>query len=58
MAATARFLTYPGDVTHIVGEVKGPNTLGEFLTAVEAEYDSTTNKTRVGFAYGVVEVGK
>lgn len=51
-----RFLTYPGDVTHMVGEVKGPNLLGEHLTAVSAEYDSATNKTRVGFVYGVVEV--
>lgn len=49
--AAARYATYPGDTTHIIGEVKGPNTWGEHLTAVTAEYDHTTDKTRVGFAY-------
>ena len=48
-----RFANYPGDVTHVVGEVKGPNLLGEVLTAVSAEYDSTADRTRVGFAFGV-----
>jgi hypothetical protein len=48
----AKFLTYSGDVTHIVGEVKGPNTLNELVTAVTAVYDPETDKTRVGFAYG------
>ena len=51
-----RFATYPGDVTHIIGEVKGPNLLGERLTAVTAEYDAETNKTRVGFTYQTVAV--
>ncbi len=46
-----RFLTYPSDVRHIVGEVKGPNAFGEYLTAVTADYDEATGKTRVGFAY-------
>lgn len=50
----ARFLNYPGNVTHIVGEVKGPNTFGEHLTAVTAEYDAGSNSTRVGFAYATV----
>lgn len=49
-----RFANYPGDVTSIVGEVKGPNTLGEYLTAVAAEYDRETDMTRVGFAYATV----
>lgn len=49
--AASRYATYPGDTTHIIGEVKGPNTWGERLTAVTAEYDATTDKTRVGFAY-------
>jgi hypothetical protein len=48
-----RFANYRGDVTHIVGEVKGPNLLGETLTAVSAEYDSAADRTRVGFAFGV-----
>lgn len=35
----SRHANYPGDVRHIVGEVKGPNTFGEYLTAVDAVYD-------------------
>lgn len=50
-AAAARFATYPGDTTHIIGEVKGPNTWGEHLTAVTADYNPETNSTRVGFNY-------
>ncbi len=49
--AASRHANYPGDARHIVGEVKGPNTFGEFLTAVDAEYDPATDRTRVGFAY-------
>jgi hypothetical protein len=49
----ARFADYYGDVTHIIGEVKGPNTLDEMLQAVTAVYDPETDRTRVGFAYGV-----
>ena len=47
----SRHATYPGNVEHIVGEVKGPNTIGEHLAAVEATYDPEADKTRVGFAY-------
>ena len=53
-----RFATYPGDVTRMVGEVVGPNTLGERLTAVTAEYDAKANTTRVGFTYRTVAVAK
>lgn len=49
--AAARYATYPGDTTHIIGEVKGPNTWGEHLTAVTAEYNPDSNTTRVGFNY-------
>ena len=49
--AASRYLNYPNDVRHIIGEVKGPNAFGEYLTAVSAEYDEATNRTRVGFAY-------
>lgn len=56
MPAATRFATYPGDVTHIIGEIKGPNLLGEPLTAVSAEYDAETDKTRVGFTFAKVEV--
>ncbi|MFE4229165.1 hypothetical protein ACFRJ8_14900 [Arthrobacter sp. NPDC056886] len=48
---SARFATYPGDTTHIIGEIKGPNTWGERLTAVTADYDPAADQTRVGFAY-------
>ena len=53
-----RFATYPGDVTHmaLTAEVKGPNTLGEPLTAITAKYDAKSNTTRVGFTYAKVEV--
>jgi len=46
-----RFATYPGNALHIVGEIKGPNTLGEYLTAVSANYQESAGTTRVGFAY-------
>lgn len=54
--APVRWATYNADVRHIVGEVKGPNLLGEMLTAVTAEHDPETGQTRVGFAYGRHEV--
>lgn len=43
----ASTLHYPGDVRHIVGEIKGPNTLGEFYRATRAEYDG--ERTTVTF---------
>ena len=46
-----RFANYPGDVRHIVGEIKGPNLLREHLTAVDAQYDAVADMTRVGFAF-------
>lgn len=50
--AASRHATYPSDARHMVGEVYGPNTLGEVLTAVIATFDQETGATRVGFAYG------
>jgi len=50
-----RFATSPGAVPRIIGEVKGPNTLGEPLTAVTAVYDPVRDTTRVGFTYAKVE---
>lgn len=48
-----RYLTYGGDVTEtVVGQIMGPTTLREMVTAVSAEYDSASDTTRVGFAYG------
>jgi hypothetical protein len=51
LPAPVRFANYPGDNTHIIGEVKGPNTLGEALRAVTADYDPAADTTRVGFSY-------
>lgn len=42
--------TYRGDVTHIVGEVKGPRTYGDLVTATEATYSPATDSTRVTFS--------
>src|SRR5690606_34937820 len=56
--APSRFLTYPGDVSHMVREhqLVGPNTLGELWVAVAAEVTDSVDQpagrkeTRVGFA--------
>lgn len=53
LPAPSSHLNYPGDVRHIVGEVKGRNYLGEWFTAVDAHYDADTDTTRVGFAIGI-----
>ena len=37
-------------------QVHGPNLLGERLTAVTADYDAATDKTRVGFTFQTVTV--
>lgn len=42
-------LNYAGDVTHIVGEVKGPDIFGASYVATNAVYDEETNMTRVEF---------
>jgi hypothetical protein len=49
--ARAGYANYKGDVSSIVGEVHGPNELREFVTAVEAKYDTENNSTRVGFDF-------
>jgi hypothetical protein len=46
-----RFATYPGDTRDMVGNVYGPNTLGEHMTAVTAEFDPEASSTRVGFDF-------
>jgi len=43
--------TYRGDVTGIVGEVKGPTTYGSYLVADTAVYDRDTDSTRVTFRH-------
>lgn len=45
------WLNYHGDQRHILNDgPKGPNTLGEFLYPVVAEYDDDNQATRVGFS--------
>jgi hypothetical protein len=47
-----QFATYKGDVRSILADGrKGPNTIGEWLYPVTADYDPETNRTRVGFSY-------
>jgi hypothetical protein len=50
-----RFATYRGDTTDVVGQVVGPNLMGERMTAVSASYDAGTNRTRVGFDFARAE---
>lgn len=47
----AGHLSYRGDRRAAVGQLMGPNLLGEVLVAVDATYDPVTNRTRVGFDY-------
>jgi hypothetical protein len=47
------WLNYAGDQRGLIGQVLGPNTLGEFLTVVFCAYDEREQKSRVGLAYGV-----
>jgi hypothetical protein len=44
-----RYANYPSDVTHIIGEVKGPGEDGKAWVATDATYDPDTNMTRVEF---------
>lgn len=46
-----QWATYNGDCSDAIGEVMGPNTLGEKLQVVAADYDADTGKTRLGFSY-------
>lgn len=51
-----KYLNFSGNMVHMIGEVVGPNTLGEFLTCVEVHYDPNTDKTRAGYCYGIYKV--
>ncbi|MDE9364556.1 hypothetical protein PZ938_02980 [Luteipulveratus sp. YIM 133132] len=46
-----RYATYPTDVRGMVGQIVGPTTTLEFVQATSADYDETTGRTRIGFAY-------
>ena len=43
-----RLLNYPREVLDAVGQIVGPNVMGEHWIAVSADYDG--KNTRVGFA--------
>lgn len=43
------YATYRGDCSHIIGEVKGPTTYGQYQEATVAVYYPATDSTRVGF---------
>lgn len=47
------WLNYAGDQRGLVGQVLGPNTLGELLTVVFVAYDERDDRSRVGLAFGV-----
>jgi hypothetical protein len=49
----AQRLNYKGDRRAAIGQVMGPNTMREYLTVVEAEYDPVADRTRLGLAYGI-----
>ena len=42
---------YPGDQSHIVGEVNGPTTYGTFVIATDATFDADADSTRVAFRH-------
>jgi hypothetical protein len=50
-----RFANFRGDASDSIGNLVGPNRLGELLTVVSAEFDAEANMTRVGYAFGVHE---
>lgn len=51
------FLNYKGDRSNMQHpQAMGPNTLGEVLYTVSAEYDPETDRTRVGLTWVKPEV--
>ena len=46
-----RYATYRGNHGASLGTIVGPNTLGEHLVSIDCDYDSVTNRSRIGFAY-------
>lgn len=40
---------YRGDRRDAIGQVMGPNTMGEYFRAATATYDDATNRTRITF---------
>ena len=56
LPAASTWLNYRGDQTALIGQVRGPNMLGELLTVVSCDYDAASGKSHVGLAYGVYAV--
>lgn len=50
------WLNYAGDHRGSVGQVMGPNLLGEYLTVVFVAFDESAGSSRVGLAFGVYVV--
>lgn len=49
-------LNYRGDVTeNFPGTLLGPNTRGEYVVVVSADYDHEIDKTRVGVRFATAE---
>lgn len=48
-----RFANYKGDLTSNIelGKIMGHNMMNELMTVVSVEYNSDTDKTRVGFDF-------
>lgn len=51
-----KWLNYAGDIAPQLGRVMGPDTVGQVMTVVVEQYDDDTQTTRLGLAYGVIEV--
>lgn len=47
--------TYPNGAGEILGQIRGPNTLGEYLVAVRVEEPAEDGSQRVGWSYAVVD---
>lgn len=46
---------YPGDVTRMVGEIKGPLTYGGYVVAIAAVYNADAGRSAVKFAHATAE---
>lgn len=51
MTAVTRKLHYPGNCTGIVGQILGPNMIGEWLEVVDATYDPAADITTATLRY-------
>lgn len=49
-AVATAWLNYRGDLSGSLGEIMGPNLLGEGFVAIECDFDAATGMSRVGFA--------